>query len=215
MRTLAEESSISEDIFSRGSQHEFAELLGRIVAEWGIMIRGIFRNHGCHEQDVDDCFQNLFAALIQKRSSFDPSRKLRPWILQIARNTAIDLSRRKSRQDRLLPALDFEPISYDSGPVVAAMQHETEQQMLQAMMQLKRDNPALALIISLHYCKGRTTKEIATALSIPQSTVKNRLIIARTKIREILEGSTPDPQSARHQGDLPHAAPRVHRSQTA
>ena len=41
----------------------------------------------------------------------------------------------------------------------------------------------------LHYYQNMTTREIAAALQIPQSTVSTRLTRARTKLREYLERS--------------------------
>ena len=53
-----------------------------------------FLNH--HDQ-VEDVFQDTFLQLYNSRSSFDPTKNLRPWLFTIAANKAKDALRKQKR----------------------------------------------------------------------------------------------------------------------
>lgn len=55
-------------------------------------------------RDVDDLLQETFIKALQAMRKMDPMANPRPWLMTIARNTAIDWQRKQRRQPRLDPA---------------------------------------------------------------------------------------------------------------
>jgi len=53
---------------------------------------------------AEDCFQDVCAAAVVKRDHFKDDEHVIRWTLNVARNKAIDLTRRRNRQPRVLDA---------------------------------------------------------------------------------------------------------------
>lgn len=68
----------------------YSPVLLRVV---GRMIRG--QAKGVAEFDADDLVQDTLAKAFQKLDTFDMTRKLKPWLCQMAVNTTIDCLRRR------------------------------------------------------------------------------------------------------------------------
>ena len=68
---------------------------------------------------------------------------------------------------------------------LAAPERESFDEVTEAVLSL---SPKLKDAVWLYYYEGYPTDEIASLLSIPPSTVRNRLRDARKKLRGILEG---------------------------
>ncbi|MFD0362259.1 RNA polymerase sigma factor [Nocardia sp. GCM10030253] len=151
----------------------FTEHYGRAVAS---LIR-VFGDIGVAE----DAVQDAFTAAVQRW----PSDGLPPsppgWIITTARNRAIDrLRRESSRADRHAEAalLHAEDEQVDSGAV-----HDDRLRLIFTCC-----HPALALnarvALTLRLLGGLTTAEIARAFLTSESTMAQRLVRAKGKIRD-------------------------------
>lgn len=110
------------------------------------------------------------------------------WAYRIVSRRAADAIRRKARRRRLNAAYAAEP----------AQAHETT-----AQMEAGADGPALMralaalpaeqrAAVALFYGEAFSVAETAAALQVPAGTVKTRLMHARRKLREALEGGKSD-----------------------
>ncbi len=151
--------------------------------------------------------QETFLALWNRAELFDPSRgPLRPWLMAIAHNRAIDHLRRASRRDRAAAFSTFagsdemdastvewlaatgEPVAAagpEPGPEMSFMRKETRASIEDALGTL---DPLERRVIVLAYAGGLSQSEIAASLGWPIGTVKTRTRRALRHLRDRLEG---------------------------
>ena len=112
---------------------------------------------------VDDALQDTFVRLHRSLASFDASRPLRPYVLAIARNVALDALAARSKLKLLDPALA------DRAPGPAS---EPRADVEEALAALEAQHRTLILMRWVHEL---TQDEIAAALGCTARTVRNRL----------------------------------------
>ena len=140
-----------------------------------------FLNH--HDQ-VEDVFQETFLQLYNSRSSFDPTKNLRPWLFTIAANKAKDALRKQQRTAAVSigsivsseemsfgDALDILG-SHDKMPLDELAQDETAMRVRQIISEMPEN---LREILILSYFNQFSYKQMAEMLSIPIGTIKSRL----------------------------------------
>lgn len=121
--------------------------------------------------DVADAAQETFVRLHRGlQRSFDPSAALRPYLLQIARNVAIECLRRLEQRARVAP-LDGE-LPDARLPEHAALLSERDALIHRGLQAL---TPELRAALLLRYSHGLTQVEIAAAQGCSERTVRNRL----------------------------------------
>ena len=128
---------------------------------------------------VQECFYRAYSRLHLLR---DPAR-FRPWVLQIARNAAVDDLRSRSRA-RLEP-LDDDPIDdHDhDGPESTAELQVLAAAVRAGMAHLSpRDAAAISMVVHL----GFGPAEVAAALDITYGNAKVVLHRARQRLRDAL-----------------------------
>ena len=133
---------------------------------------------------AEDVFQEAFLQLHLSAGSFDPSRRLKPWLFTIAANKARDAMR--SRQRRQAAPLDAtirsdaaEQTSYVSlmpsdvpAPDASLLNLETRQDVQNIVDRMPEN---LRAVLILAYFNEMPYKDIAEVLSVPLGTVKSRL----------------------------------------
>jgi len=136
---------------------------------------------------ADDVFQNTFLQVYLKRTSFDPSRRFKPWLYAIATNQAIDALRRTGRDPHVsLENLhdgdrDAAPAMVDPSPMEGAALSETRDLVRTAVESLPMH---LKEVVLLAYFQGLKYRDVASVLSIPVGTVKSRLFAAVRLLQE-------------------------------
>lgn len=129
---------------------------------------------------ANDVLQEVFVSIWRKIDSYDPVKgRLFTWMLNIARNAAIDKVRSKSYQ----VGLKQQPIEEEaySHPVVRPGIDDFG--LKKQLMKLKDEQ---RLLVDLSYYQGYTHEQIAKALNIPLGTVKTRLRSALSQLRSLL-----------------------------
>ncbi|MGC9454337.1 MAG: RNA polymerase sigma factor [Phycisphaerae bacterium] len=131
---------------------------------------------------AEDVFQEAFLQLHISAGSFDPSRRLKPWLFTIAANKARDAMRSRSR--RQAAPLDA-PIDGDKDDTYASLmptdipspeESVANLETRQAVRTIVEDMPEnLRVVLLLNYFHDFAYKEIAEMLSVPLGTVKSRL----------------------------------------
>jgi RNA polymerase sigma-70 factor, ECF subfamily len=163
----------------------FEALYDRNVGLAWRLARSICRDAGRAEEAVQDAFVSAW----RSRVSYRPETgSVRSWLMTIVRKRALDSVRRET-------ASHCPPLAADDyagrDPSGASSQDEvisrSEADALRARLQALPD--AQAEVIALAFYGGLTHTEIARALSLPQGTVKGRMRLGLTKLREQLEAS--------------------------
>ena len=136
---------------------------------------------------VDDITQQVWARAWQGLGSLENSRQLRAWLYSIARNTALDYTAARRRQQTLAASLDGAtvPDREERMPLRAVEASETRETLLRAVQSL----PALYREpFVLRHLENWSYAEIGELLGLPDETVETRLTRARRLLREMLHG---------------------------
>ena len=129
----------------------------------------------------NDVLQETFVNIWRRIDQYDQSKgRLFTWMLNIARNAAIDKTRSKGFQQSstVLPILETDS-SY--APVRPNMDDFGLKKVLQKLKDEQR------LLIDLSYFQGYTHEQISKALNIPLGTVKTRIRSALLQLRVLLQ----------------------------
>lgn len=146
-------------------------------ALFGIILRII------EEQEIaEDLLQEVFVKIWKNIQSYDKSKgRLFTWMLNIARNTAIDKLRSKDyRQSEKVQSIDNSVHSI--GKAHSTSNNTDTIGLKNFVEQLK---PEHQLIIDMLYFKGYTQAEAAEELNIPLGTVKTRVKAAIVQLKKI------------------------------
>jgi RNA polymerase sigma factor (sigma-70 family) len=131
---------------------------------------------------ASDVLQEVFVNIWRKIGSYDETKgRLFTWMLNIARNAAIDKVRSKGYRDnqRTQPIAEGENagIATSSNPVV------NDVGLKKVLTTL---NEEYRKLIDLSYFQGFTHEEIAKMLGIPLGTVKTRIRTAISQLRTMI-----------------------------
>lgn len=129
----------------------------------------------------NDVLQETFVNIWRKIELYDESKgRLFTWMLNIARNAAIDKTRSKSFQQ----SSRQQPIS-DADGAYGIVKAGVDDFGLKKVLQKLKDEHRL--LIDLSYFQGYTHEQISKALDIPLGTVKTRIRTALTQLRSLLQ----------------------------
>jgi len=174
------EGCSDEELLARHLSGE-AEAFATLVARYGPAVRGLMRRGMARPQDADELVQDTFLLLHRSAASFDPSRKLRPWLFTIARNVKREYFRRKGRRPEEELVLDGrrEP----SVPAHTMDRHDAQRQLARALEQLPTGQRE---VVELHWLGGMSMPEVAAVVGISLSATKVRAHRAYKRMRAFL-----------------------------
>ena len=133
---------------------------------------------------AEDALQDGFVAAWRGRASYRPDRgKVRPWLMSVVRNRAIDTARRESlrtgRRTDLAPLAAAPAAVNVQADAIAATEAARMRRLVGGLPASQREVIALAFFGEL------THAEIAAHLGLPPGTVKGRM---RRGLRRLGEG---------------------------
>lgn len=136
------------------------------------------------DETVRDVLQEVFVNIWKKIELYDPAKgRLFTWMMNVARNAAIDKLRSRSYQDSLKNrSIPERPDISIPGATVTQSQDDVG--LKKILAKLKEEH---RLLIDLSYFQGYTHEEIAKALNIPLGTVKTRIRSALTHLRTMIQ----------------------------
>jgi RNA polymerase sigma factor (sigma-70 family) len=154
----------------------FAALLRRHgPMVWGVC-RRVLRNH----QDAEDAFQATFLVLIRKAGSIVAKELVANWLYGVAHQTACKAratTAKRWAREKQVTAM----------PEPALEQHRLWDDLLpQLDQELTRLPDKYRAVIALCDLEGKTRKEVARQLKLPEGTVASRLATARTMLAKRL-----------------------------
>lgn len=156
--------------------------LNEIYARYGPMLLGFLNARLGNRELAEEVLQDVMLAVWDNSRSFEARSKVKTWLLVIARNRAINASRRKN-----LPLIDINQIfnlkSDETGPMEAVVRHETQDKVRAAIQQLPQGQREVLVLVFYHQLTG---PEVAEVLEISEGTVKSRLHRAKENLKGLL-----------------------------
>ena len=144
---------------------------------------GIIHSIVVETETANDVLQEVFINIWTRIESYDPAKgRLFTWMLNIARNAAIDKIRSKGFRDSQKNQPISENVDLSGGPASYAVISDVG--LRKMISKLKEEQRAL---LDLSYFRGYTHEEIAKAMNIPLGTVKTRIRTALTQLRTMIQ----------------------------
>ena len=168
-----------------GDERDDAELLRRftatrdeeafeaLVRRHGPMVLGVCRRVVGHHADADDAFQAAFLVLARKAGTLVQRNLLGNWLYGVALRTALEARSRMLRRRSLEQPFDDFP-----QPETA---EDAERSELLALLDRELNRLADKYRVPVVLCEleGRSRREVAELLGIPEGTLSSRLAAAR------------------------------------
>jgi RNA polymerase sigma factor (sigma-70 family) len=154
--------------------------LAELVYRHGPMVWAVCRRLlRCHH-DVEDAFQATFLVLVRKAGSIVPREKVANWLYGVAHQTALyaraTLARRSNREKQVTSMPD---------PVIEQQDAIADLQALLDLELSRLPEKYRAVVVSCDL-EGKTRKEAARHLQLPEGTVASRLATARNMLAKRL-----------------------------
>ncbi len=145
----------------------------------------VFRILG-NRADAEEVTLDVYVQAWREANRFDATRGgVAAWLATIGRSRALDRYRsHETRQKREgTPIADFDNASGDPTPEELSSMSQDRRAVAQAMAEL---TPEQRQVIHLAYFHGLSQSEMAEHLRLPLGTVKTRVRIGMSRLREIL-----------------------------
>jgi RNA polymerase sigma-70 factor (ECF subfamily) len=130
-----------------------------------------------------DVLQDVFISVWKKISSYDETKgRLFTWMLNIARNAAIDKIRSRPYQN----SLKNQPLTETVNTLTANSVVNPQVNDIGLKKLVNRLKQEYRELIELSYFQGFTHEEISKLLNLPLGTVKTRIRTALTQLRTLM-----------------------------
>lgn len=157
--------------------------LREIVDSYKAPVYGMARRILIDAGLAEEVAQDTFLALWRRPGSFDPGRgSIQAFLMGVARNKAIDAVRREETRRRASADLIAEQ---DVASEVASATEAIDERQ-RVMTALAHLTASQKEAVVLAYYGGRTYREVAEELGVPEGTAKTRLRDGLGKLRELL-----------------------------
>ncbi len=163
------DGQLLEEFIARRDEAAFHALVKR----HGPMVFGVCRRILRHWQDAEDAFQATFVVLARKAEAIEEREQVGNWLYGVAYRTALDARRLSSKYRAKEKQVESMP-----DPIVSP--REVWQDLRPVLdEELSRLPDKYRLPVVLCDLEGRTRKEVARQLGVPDGTLSNRLATAR------------------------------------
>jgi RNA polymerase sigma factor (sigma-70 family) len=175
-------------------------LIGRLLAgddtaladvydDYGALVYGLARSVSHDEQIARDVTQDVFVHLWEFPDRVDLARgSLKSYLAVIAHRRAVDAVRRSERRTRTEERMRSQRASAAAASDTQVLTESARIWQSERLAALVDDLPReQGEALRLAYFEGRTYREVAVQLGIPEGTAKSRLRLALTRLREQLD----------------------------
>lgn len=143
---------------------------------------GIINSIVINKESANDVLQNVFVNIWRKIESYDSGKgRLFTWMLNVARNAAIDEIRSKGYNDAQKNQSLNENVDIPGAAIGPSVD---DVGLKKVLMSLKQD---MRVLVDMSYFQGFTHEEISKALNIPLGTVKTRIRSALIQLRTLIQ----------------------------
>ena len=188
---MGEYESLGDENLLTLIAHGDKDALECFYERYGTQVFSLARFMLRDEAIAEEITQDVFLALWQKASTFNPQRgSPKGWLMSIAHHRVIDhvrsSKRAKASIDRV--AQDFSNLQslYHVHTEEDAYRNLDRQEVMKALQTIPE---AQRTVILLSYFEGYSQSEIATLLDQPLGTVKTRIRLGMQKLRAIFNSS--------------------------
>ena len=172
------------DLLHRVAQSGDVEAFRKLFQAFAPRVKAYMMRQGADANTAEDLAQETLLTVWRKAGLYsDVKGSATTWIFTIARNLRIDKLRREVAWQPLPEGADEEP-SEDMAPDEEVSERERREKVRAVLTELPADQSE---VVSLSYIEGLSHSEIAERLSLPLGTVKSRMRLAYSKIREAVE----------------------------
>lgn len=154
-----------------------------LFRHFGPKIRAFMLKRGGNRQQAEELMQETMMMIWNKAALFDPTRgSVSSWIFTVARNVRIDAFRKTNRPEFDPNDPAFVPDPEPSADHVVEADQEAER-LRGAMVKLP---PEQADLLRMSFYEEISHSAIAERMNLPLGTVKSRIRLAFSRLREIL-----------------------------
>lgn len=165
----------------RGGENPDHEQLGvAFLTHRGEMLGFASRSLG-DQSLAEEAVQETFVRALRAQPGFDPARgAMRSWLFSIERRIIVDLARGRNSH----PARELDPNTPSP-----ADQIELAMRSWSVEEALRRLAPDHRLVVLELYYRGRSSRDLARELGVPEGTVRSRLYYSLRALRVALEAT--------------------------
>ncbi|MGC1871576.1 MAG: RNA polymerase sigma factor [Acidobacteriaceae bacterium] len=174
-----------------GLRHRDVALLQTLVQQYQYrLVRYFIFLLGTRDQ-VDDLVQETWLRVLERGGSYDGESRFEPWLFAIARNLAIDHTRKRrlvsldSTDDNEGEPAPLSPVSGAASPFEQAARTEDAQQLARSLQSLQ---PVYREALVLRFQEELSLQEISQVVGASVSTVSSRIYRGLAALRQRMDG---------------------------
>ena len=165
------------------ARHQDRAAFASLFEFYAPRIKTMLTRLGAAADTAEDVAQETLLTVWRKASYFDPARaSASAWIYTIARNLRIDRLRGDKRA-KLYAPYEMVETEAPAGAEGALNASERDERLRAALRELSAEQ---VRVLQLSFFEGRAHGDIAALLDLPLGTVKSRVRLAMTRLRQLL-----------------------------
>ncbi len=175
--------SYTEEELITQLKHRDAKAFSYLYDNYSAALYGVIKRVLNADDESNDILQEVFVKIWNNMALYDSSRgKLFTWMLNVARNAAIDkLRSRDFQKERMTVALEAQSVRANQPTDYTPVDHLGMNNVLNSLQEDQQK------IIDLAYFKGYTQEEIADTLGMPLGSVKTKIRTTLIQLRQRLQ----------------------------
>lgn len=174
---------IAEQDLVSGLRQKSQQSLNYLYDNYSAALYGVIFRVVNHQEVAEEVLQDVFLKIWNKVEGYDPTKgKLFTWMLNIARNQAID----RTRSKEISKTRKTDDLAYLVNKVDRTQNAELPVDAIGLPEVLERLPEGQRFVIEHLYLKGYSQSELAEEFNIPLGTVKTRLRLGMIELRSIL-----------------------------
>lgn len=150
-----------------------------VIRHRNALLNFFARLGACSESE--DLTQDTLVRVFRYRGRYQPTAKFATFLFTVARHVWMDRGRRVMRRERATSQFERECTVQTTA--------EASDRGIDVESALERLSPKLREVVHLHFYQGLRYQDIALRLGVPLGTVKSRVSLAMTAMREMVEFS--------------------------
>ncbi|MGB8477940.1 MAG: RNA polymerase sigma factor [Acidobacteriaceae bacterium] len=178
---------------ARGLRQRDVALLQALVQQYQYRLVRYFIFLLGTRDPVDDLVQETWLRVLERGRSYDGASRFEPWLFAIARNLAIDHTRKRrvfsldSEEGDNCERASFSPVSSTASPFEQAARTEDARHLAHSLESL---HPAYREALVLRFQEDLSLQEISRVVGASVSTVSSRIYRGLAALRQQMDGGS-------------------------